>query len=129
MDDEYSIYSEFDLEQHKEKYVNYLEVLIEEDGHIVYAVPSHQEKAVELACRKFGVSRRELLNMCPKEYYFDFMTWLLMQSGAVAVWNDFCSAPSATKKQVAAIRRLKMAGVYRGAVPLTAERNEGNVNG
>ena len=35
----YSIYSEFDIEQHKKKYVNYLEVLIEQDGRIVYAVP------------------------------------------------------------------------------------------
>lgn len=85
MENEYSIYCDFDIEQHKKKYVNYLEVLIEEDERIVYAVPSHQEKAIELACQKFRVNRQELMAMCPKEYYFDFLNWLLMVSGAVAV--------------------------------------------
>lgn len=117
MEDKYSIYCNFDIERHKKKYVDYLEVLIETDGQIVYAVPSHQEKAIELACQKLGVNRRELMDMCPKEYYGDFLNWLLMVSGAVAVWNDFCSAPAVTKKQIASFRRLKMAGVYKGAVP------------
>lgn len=29
---EYSIYSPFDIQQHKEKYVNYLEVVISPEG-------------------------------------------------------------------------------------------------
>ena len=45
MNNEYSVYSEFDITKHKHPYVNYLEVLIKEDGSIVYVVPSHQEKA------------------------------------------------------------------------------------
>ncbi len=128
METGYSIYSEFDIEQHKKKYVNYLEVLVEQDGRIVYAVPSHQEKAVALACEKLGVTRRELLDMCPREYYFDYMNWLLKISGAIALWNEQCLAPAATRKQVGAIRRLKMAGLYKGAVPLITERNEGEIN-
>lgn len=124
MEDEYSIYCDFDIEQHKKKYVNYLEVLIEKDGRIVYAVPSHQEKAIELACQKLGVNRQELMAMCPKEYYCDFLNWLLMISGAVAVWNDFFSAPAVTKKQIASLRRLKMAGIYKGTIPLMSEKME-----
>lgn len=128
MEDEYSIYCDFDIEQHKKKYGNYLEVLIEKDGRIVYAVPSHQEKAIELACQKLGVSRQELMAMCPKEYYFDFMNWLLIVSGAVAVWNDFCSALTVTKKQIASLRRLKMAGIYKGAVPLMQKEKGEKIN-
>lgn len=118
---EYDIYSELDIKQHQKKYENYLEVLISEDGKIMYAVPSHQEKAVELACRKLEITREELAAMCPKEFYFDYLRWLLIVSGAVAIWNKGCMAPAPTKKQVASIRRLKMAGPYRGAVPMISE--------
>lgn len=128
MGNEYSVYCDFDMEKHKEKYVNYLEVLIEPDGKIVYAVPSHQEKAIALACQKLGLTRTELQDMCPREYYFDYMTWLLKISGAIAVWNEYCVAPMATVKQVGVIRRLKMLGLYKGAVPLITERNEGKLN-
>ena len=50
MNDEYNLQSEFDAEKHKEKYVNYLEVVIDENGTVMYAVPSHQEKVIEIAC-------------------------------------------------------------------------------
>ena len=38
----YNVHSEFDLKKHKEKFINYLEVVIEPNGKIHYAVPSHQ---------------------------------------------------------------------------------------
>ena len=40
----------FDYKTHKENFFYYLEVVILEDGKIVYAVPSHQEKLIELYC-------------------------------------------------------------------------------
>ena len=46
---DYDLNSEFDIEQHKQTFINYLEILIEANGHVVYAVPSHIEKAVALA--------------------------------------------------------------------------------
>ena len=46
---DYGLGSTFDIEQHKAKYKNYLEVIIDANGTIMYAVPSHQEKASELA--------------------------------------------------------------------------------
>lgn len=49
----YDIYCAFDLEKHKQTYVQYLEVVILEDGTVEYAVPSHQEKLIALleSCR------------------------------------------------------------------------------
>lgn len=49
---EYSVYSDLDMEQHKKTFINYLEVVIDENGKIMYAVPSHQEKLIKLACQK-----------------------------------------------------------------------------
>ena len=113
----YSVYSEFDLEKHKQTYVNYLEVLIDEEGTIMYAVPSHQEKGVKLACARLNVTRQELEARCPKEYYFNFMPWLCMTAKVVFVWDDRCVAENPTIKQIGALRRLKMAGVYHGSIP------------
>lgn len=124
-DDSYSLYSAFDIDKHKSKYVNYLEVMIEADGTVVYAVPSHQEKAVSLACEKLGVSRMELEAMCPQEYWCDYLRWLLMISGAIAVWDAFCVACTVTKKQVNTLKRLKMAGIYKGAIPFISGENGG----
>lgn len=41
-----------------------------------------------------------------------------MQAKAVAVWNnDCCCGRSINRKQIATLRRLKMAGVYGGTIP------------
>lgn len=85
MDEKYSIYSVFDVEQHKKTYVNYLEVIIGEGGKVAYAIPSHQEALIKIACRKLGVTRQELNAMCPKDYCFDFMTWLCTITGCCSV--------------------------------------------
>ena len=114
----YDIYCAFDLEKHKQTYVQYLEVVILEDGTVEYAVPSHQEKLIALACQKKGVSRQELNDLCPREYYYDFLTWLCMQANAVAVWNnDCCYGLSINRKQIGTLRKLKMAGVYGVTIP------------
>ena len=120
--EEYSVYSKFDLEAHKACYINYLEVVVLPDGSVEYAVPSHQEKMIELACRKLMISRRELTDMCPKEYYFDFLAWLSMISGAMVVWTNHCFCAEPTRAQMAAIRRMKIAGVYKGTIPVTSRK-------
>lgn len=122
MVDNYNLYCAFDLEKHKKTYVNYLEVLICEDGTIVYAVPSHQEKAIALACSRLHMTREQLEMMCPREYYGDYMTWLCMAARCVAVWNGHCVAVNPTSKQIGALRKLKMAGVYSGTIPPTKEK-------
>ena len=115
--DGYGVYSDFDLQKHKEKFVDYLEVMIEKDGKIHYAVPSHQEWAIAAACRSLEVSREELSALTPERYYGDWLNWLLMQSGAMAVWNGWYVCPEPSKEQYAALRGLKLSGVYKGPLP------------
>ena len=112
---EYGVHSKFDIDKHKERFCNYLEVLITEDGEIQYAVPSHQLKAEDLCCDKLHISRQELEALCPEEYYLDYMNWLLQQCGAIALWNDFfMGVPN--QKQLTQLKRLKLAGLYRGTL-------------
>ena len=63
---EYNVYSDFDIEKHKKTYIHYLEVVIDENGKIMYAVPSHQEKLITLACKRLNITREELNSMCPQ---------------------------------------------------------------
>lgn len=111
----YDLYSEFDIQKHKDKYINYLEVMIEQDGHVVYAVPSHQEKAIQMACLAQGWTRQELYDACPPEFYFDFMPWLLKMSGAVAVWTRWVVGEP-NSKQKEKLLELARAGVYKGEI-------------
>lgn len=119
MKTEYDLNSKFDIEQHKKKYVNYLEVIIFPDGHIEYAVPSHQEKLIAVCREKLRVSRDELNDRCPEEYYCDFITWLCNISECVSVWNDFIIKSDCipmTSQQIRSLNQLKEAGLYGGNV-------------
>ena len=85
----YDLHSDFDIQQHKATYINYLEVVVFPDGHVEYAVPSHQEKLIAVCMEKLQVGRYTLENMCPREYHFDFLVWLCNISECVSVWNNY----------------------------------------
>lgn len=108
------LHSPFDVKVHKATFVNYLEVVILEDGTVEYAVPSHQEKMIRLGCEKHNLSRDEFYNLCPREYWFDVMTWLSMQTGAIAVWDFKIEGVSPNKKQLETLDMLRKEGLYKG---------------
>ena len=111
----YSVYCDFDAEKHKQTFIDYLEVMIDEAGNVYYAVPSHQEWAIAAACKKLGVTRSELADMTPEEYYFDWLRWLLSKCGCIAVWNEYYVGV-ANKKQMAKLKSLKLCGLYKGSL-------------
>lgn len=110
----YDLHCPFDIEQHKKTYINYLEVVIFPDGHIEYAVPSHQEKLIDVCMKKLGISRFVLERMCPPEYYMDFQVWLCNMSGCVSVWDRYIvksDTTPLTKEQEDTIKLLKKEGL------------------
>lgn len=90
----YDLYSEFNLEQHMKNFKNYLEVVIEQDGHVLYAVPSHTLFLENYGALMFDITIEKLRELCPQEYYFDYMTWLLEKTGCVSVWSCGYMKPS-----------------------------------
>ena len=113
----YDLHSEFDMTLHKVTYFNYLEVVIGRNGKIYYAVPSHQEKLIKVACDQLGITRDDLNKMCPMEYYCNFLEWLCMLTGYISVWDNYLvydrdSKP--TTEQIRAIQDLHDAGLYKG---------------
>jgi len=127
-EEKYGLHSVFNIEKHKQTFVHYLEIVIDAEGGVAYAVPSHQEAMIRAACKRFDVKRRELLDMCPREYYGDFLTWLSWASGLMAVWESRCYAYDPTKKQIAVLRRLKMEGLYTGVIPQLEKEHEQEIH-
>lgn len=105
----------FDLEVHKRTFKNYLEVILREDGTIEYAVPSHQERLIAIALEKLKVSRQELYDSCPPEYYFDVIVWLCKITGCVSVWDEFFMG-TCNEAQVSALKMLQHHSLYKGTI-------------
>lgn len=105
----------FDIETHKSNFINYLEVIIEPKGTVHYAVPSHQEFLIRYACKCDSISREQLENLVPCEFYADLLTWLSRYTGCIAVWNHgIVGEPNLRQK--ATLKKLKLAGLYHGGV-------------
>lgn len=102
----------FDIETHKGAFVHYLEVCIDRDGVIRYAVPSHQRWLLERFMDREGIETDlEAWGRIPP---YGVIEWLCRELGCIAVWEDrFSGVPNA--KQRAALRRLRLAGLYRGS--------------
>ena len=98
----------FDVRTHKETFVNYFEAVARLDGSIEYAVPSHQMK-LERIMREEG---RDPEDECPREFYADYLTWLMRETGCVCLWsNGYMGEPNARQRQ--AIIKLCAEGLMR----------------
>lgn len=85
----YNLYSAFDMEMHKQTFIDYFEAILLPDGTVQYAVPSHQEKLIKIGMEKYVKSRDDFISMCPNEMLFDYMEWLCDTTGCIAVWNRY----------------------------------------
>ncbi|MCA1064597.1 hypothetical protein QTG56_23610 (plasmid) [Rossellomorea sp. AcN35-11] len=103
----------FNIDRHKKAFTDYLEVIIDEEGIIMYATPSHQEKLIAISCKKLNITREDLYDECPKEYYFDLMNWLCKVSGCIALWNERREGHP-NQKQQETINTLIKEGLYFG---------------
>jgi hypothetical protein len=97
------------------KCINYLEVVIDEDGKIYYAVPSHQQALLKIACKKLNVTEQQLSAMCPLEYYLNFNVWLSIQAKTTAVYEEFYQGVL-NDKQKESLTYLKEKGLYKGLI-------------
>ena len=116
--DEKNIYSlPFSIELFKLlPYNPSLEVIIKDDGVILYARPSHTEALIQLATEKCHCTREELNKRCSLEYYTKYIDWLCIQSGGgISVWENFFIGPTVSPPQRAALESLCSAGLYFGS--------------
>ena len=127
MPETYNLYCPFDIEKHKKTYINYLEVVILEDGTIEYAVPSHQEKAISIACKKLHCDRDHFIDVVSKDHIMDWYEWLIDTAGVVMVWDRQLHFHSITQAQIDSLKKLKEAELYFGSIPRKAVKYEQNI--
>lgn len=116
-DDTRKVMSEpFKIQTHQRTFTNYLEVLLDEDGNVHYAVPSHQEWLIQKACIKLNVEDREsLMGLVPREYYFDMIGWLTKVTDCIAVW-DTEYIGKLNRKQKSQLELLQLSDLYKGEI-------------
>ena len=120
----YDVYSPFDLQQHKDTFVNYLEVVVHPSGLVEYAVPSHQDKllyvwalGMELITTEddwFEVrySRWFMETLAEKFSLVDYNEQLQNATGCVSVWSRYISMPdSITQEQKDTLTTLVREGI------------------
>lgn len=108
------LHSPFDIKTHKETFIDYLEVVIDEDGVVHYAVPSHMEWMTRYFCEKHGIDRGVLYTMFKTNT--DFLTpieYLSKLSECIPVWiSHIYGIPN--EKQNETLHKLANAGLYKG---------------
>lgn len=112
------LHGPFSIELHKRTFTDYLEVMLDTEGGVHYAVPSHQEFLIMRAMERNHWTREELIDACPREKRDFFLEWLISQSGGyIPVWQNYVLRYPLNKKQVSTLRELKMAGLFYGKIP------------
>ena len=111
--------SPFNIKTHKETFVSYLEVIIDEDGKIFYAVPSHTHKLCEIYMNRFSVDNYEKTKKEIVEAAWsaslDMCEYLCVKTGCIAVWfQGYRGEPNQT--QLNKLKTLRLSGVYMGPV-------------
>lgn len=94
----------FDYETHTKNFVNYLEVIIFKDGHIEYAVPSHQMKLIDIYCKEKNISKDKLYEIIPLSD--SPVSWIIHNTGLISVWYDFIMYSTITEEQKVALQKL-----------------------
>ena len=76
-----------------------------------------REFLIEKVKERHHWSQEQLMDACPPEYYFNFLTWLIMESGGyVPVWEKFVYGP-VNQLQHDALQQLKREKLYLGNIP------------
>lgn len=105
----YDVYSKFDLEKHKQTFINYFEAVILPSGEVQYAVPSHQEKLLQLAFP--DVPRQEAWAQVPIDA--DLPQYLLDKARCILCWSKFHIGEPYTPEQEAVLKELIEEGLTK----------------
>ena len=104
--EKYDVYSKFDIDKHAQHFINYLEIVIDENGEIHYAVPSHQRFMENILKRQFGETEFMRMVAEDKEAWYDYIPWLCKHTKCVPVWNEFYYG-NPNDKQLHILKQLK----------------------
>lgn len=108
----------FDPAVHAKVFVNYLEVIIDDTGRVLYATPSHLKRLESIYCDLYDTDEQNLNTRMPINA--NPVLWLCDQTGCVCVWNDRYEG-SLNVAQADTLLDLYERGLYTGSVPIVGE--------
>lgn len=100
------LYKPFNAEMHKDNFICYCEVIIHKDGLIEYAVPSHQEKLIQIYADKHLMSRDNAMDFL-RQQQEDPIDLMMCDTGCIYIWYDHMhNATNLTDAQMHALTLL-----------------------
>lgn len=97
-------------------------LIITPDGQIYYSYDTPAGFAEKYIQSEFDCPDALLWELCPPQYRDDYALWLMKVSGLVVVTTNTCLYDRASVPQLAQVRQLKMAGLYKGQLPLRTNK-------
>lgn len=107
----------FDIELHKKTFYRYLEVIIDPEGVVHYAVPSHNERLIKYIMDTLDFDRRQIEGMV-NVLWVDcggIAEALCEISKCISVWNNFYIG-KANDKQRETLQKLQDNELYEGDI-------------
>lgn len=112
----------FDPKVHAQVFVNYLEVVIDDAGEVLYATPSHLQRLISLCIERYanpGITCADDVWATIPEGA-DPVATLCRRMDCICVWSDrYEGNPNAS--QADALLDLSERGLYTGPVPVVAD--------
>lgn len=107
----------FDIELHKKTFRRYLEVIIDPEGVVHYAVPSHNERLIKYIMNTSGFDRDQIEGMVSVLWATCGGTAeaLCAMSKCISVWTNFYIGKP-NDKQRETLQKLQDNGLYEGAI-------------
>lgn len=107
----------FDIELHKKTFRKYLEVIIDPEGVVHYAVPSHNERLITYIMDTSDFDRDQIEGMVNvlRVDYGSTVETLCEMSKCISVWNDFYIGKP-NDKQRETLQKLKDNELFMGVI-------------
>jgi len=87
----------FSIERHKKTFVNYLEAVIDVNGIVHYAIPSHERALCNMICMKKGLTLDQLIELAKASGgLYDWINWLMDESECICVYTQGYAYPRHT---------------------------------
>lgn len=111
----------FSIQKHKETFINYLEVIIDANGNIYYAVPSHLQKLKHMYMARYNATEDQMMaDFYNQHSGISAVEYFCAKLDCISVWWDgYVGEPKDI--HLATLRKLSEAGIYAGPVHDTTE--------
>ena len=98
----------FSIERHKKTFINYMEAIIDSDGVVYYAIPSHERKLIKLILEQNpGMSIKDIENEAEKIAGLDgWAEYLMRKSGCICIYTNGYTTPQHYQMSDAQKRKL-----------------------